>query len=268
MSPQVMNLSHSARLLFVGLITQADDEGRGTADARRLKASIFGGDDITTADVQRWLEEVKAQGLTVVYEASDHGLVYALPSWRNHQSIDRPRPSSYPAAAHVDQSSSVRRALDEPSTSEHRGLVGDRKEGKDLGRIGRDRTPARAHARTRAREPTVNCDAAHEAFGHVRAAYPAFAGNQSDWALAERACLKRIEEGASWEELESAAHRFAAYVAAGGRSGSQFVDLPSKFFGNGLWRQSWTPPPTKAEQRLACNLSAAEEFLRNTEPKA
>jgi hypothetical protein len=41
LSPQIMNLSHGARLLFIGLITQADDEGRGIADIRRSRPSIF-----------------------------------------------------------------------------------------------------------------------------------------------------------------------------------------------------------------------------------
>ncbi|MHB8815464.1 MAG: hypothetical protein ACYDAE_19650, partial [Steroidobacteraceae bacterium] len=93
----------------------------------------------------------------------------------------------------------------------------------------------------------------------MRNAYPPFAGNQADWLLAERACLQRIEEGATWPELEAAAQRFAAFVAAGGRSGPQYVDLPSKFFGNGLWKQPWEPPATKAETRLAGNLEAAAE---------
>ena len=71
LSPQVMNLSHSARLMFVGLITQADDDGRGLADVRRLKAAIFPGDDITTQQVSAWLAECKDQALAALYDAGD-----------------------------------------------------------------------------------------------------------------------------------------------------------------------------------------------------
>ena len=101
-----------------------------------------------------------------------------------------------------------------------------------------------------------------ESMTRVQRAYPAFAGNQADWQLAERACLDRLAEGATWDELEAGARRFAAFVAAGGRSGPQYVDLPSNFYGNGLWKQPWTPPATKAEARLNGNLDAAAEAKR------
>jgi dsRNA-specific ribonuclease len=96
----------------------------------------------------------------------------------------------------------------------------------------------------------------------VKDAYPKFAGNQADWQLAERHCLRQLEEGATWEQLEDAARRFAAFVNSGGRSEPKYVDLPSKFFGNGLWAQTWGPVATKAEARLAKNLDAGAEAKR------
>lgn len=102
----------------------------------------------------------------------------------------------------------------------------------------------------------------HAAFERVKAAYPPFSGDQSDWLLAERCCLQRIGEGASWPELEEGARRFATFVAAGGRSGPGYVNLPSKFFGSSKWREEWKPPPTKAEQRQAENIDAAQSWLR------
>jgi hypothetical protein len=90
-----MNLSHSARLMFVGLITQADDDGRGLADVRRLKAAIFPGDDITTQQVSAWLTECKDQALAALYDAAPHGSLYQLTGW-HHQKIKKPLPSQYP----------------------------------------------------------------------------------------------------------------------------------------------------------------------------
>lgn len=95
MSPQVMNLSHSARLMFVGLITQADDDGRGLADVRRLKAAIFPGDDCTNQSVSEWLSECKDQALVVLYDTAEHGSLYQLTGW-HHQKIKKPTPSNYP----------------------------------------------------------------------------------------------------------------------------------------------------------------------------
>ena len=98
LSPQVMNLSHGARLLFLGLITLGDDHGRGNADIRKLKAAIFPGDDVLTATVREWLLECSNQRLAVLYSAEDFGELYALPTWDAHQYVPKRAPTSrYPA---------------------------------------------------------------------------------------------------------------------------------------------------------------------------
>ncbi|MEN9417097.1 MAG: hypothetical protein RI988_717 [Pseudomonadota bacterium] len=143
MSPQVMNLSAHARLLFIGLITQSDDEGRGSADARRLKAAIFGGDDCTSTDVRRWLDEVSLQRLAVLYQTENDGLLFQLPSWKAHQSIDRPKPSHYPAPPDPKPPSlNDRRTIVEPAPKDREGSEGKGTEGREG--IGPD---ARAHTR-------------------------------------------------------------------------------------------------------------------------
>lgn len=121
-SPQVMNLSANARLLFIGLITQSDDEGRGTADARRLKATVFPGDECTLDQVRGWLAECAEQRLVTIYEADEHGALYELPTWRQHQSIDRPKPSVYPSST-ID-----RRLIDDESTEDREGSEGKGRE--------------------------------------------------------------------------------------------------------------------------------------------
>ena len=95
LSPQVMNLSHSGRLMFVGLITQADDEGRGLADTRRLKAAIFPGDDCSHPDVEGWLAEVACERLAILYQDSRGTNLYQLTGWRNHQRVPKPTQSNY-----------------------------------------------------------------------------------------------------------------------------------------------------------------------------
>ena len=122
LSPQVMNLSHGARLLFIGLVTQADDEGRGSADPRRLKAAVFGGDDCTVENVRRWLDEIAEQRLAATYDGGDHGDLYELPTWRDHQAIDRPKRSRYPAFR--QQSSTRRRHVVDSSTNDREGSEG------------------------------------------------------------------------------------------------------------------------------------------------
>lgn len=96
LSPQVMNLELGARLLFIGLITQADDQGRGVADPRRLKAAVLPADDVTAVQVDGWVSAIEAEGLAILYTADGHGRLYQLVSWHIHQSINKPKPSNYP----------------------------------------------------------------------------------------------------------------------------------------------------------------------------
>lgn len=94
LSPQVMNLTHSSRLMFLGLITQADDEGRGLADTRRLKAAVFPGDDCKLSDIESWLAEVSTQRLCLLYDGPN-GRLYQLTGW-HHQKVPKAQPSNYP----------------------------------------------------------------------------------------------------------------------------------------------------------------------------
>lgn len=122
-----------------------------------------------------------------------------------------------------------------------------------------------------AREPThTRRTEPDRPFAALQAAYPAFSGRQ-DWLAAEHAAGVLIDRKlADWPTLHAAVDRYAAFVAAGGVSGPQYVLTPAKFFGaaDKPWAQPWNPPPTKADTRLAANLSAAEEFLRRTDSAA
>ena len=123
-SPEVMNLSPNARLLFIGLITQADDDGKGSGDARKLKATIFGGDDISLSDVRSWLTEIATQRLAVLYTVDGFGDLYWLPSWHEHQYVQKHQPSRYPHP--------VDNLIPERYRNGNGTLPGDLKDRKDL----------------------------------------------------------------------------------------------------------------------------------------
>lgn len=244
MSPQVMNLQHDARLLFIGLITQADDEGRGTADHRRLKAAIFGGDDITSADVQRMLGECVRQGLAVIYETESHGLIYALPGWGSHQSIDRPRRSSYPAPP-------SRGVLGESSPKAREGSEG----GKDLGRREGRIVPTRARANPSPVDSLFAID-------QIRAVYPPGTYAEANWTLAERNVAGLLDAGESLTDLLQAATAYRAQMDAKQSTGTQFVKSPENFYGReAFWRGPFPLPLAKGEQRQEANIAASREWL-------
>ena len=99
--------SIGARLLFIGLITQADDEGRFRAEAPLLRAAIFPWDTFEATadalpglgfvelDVDAWLRELEEQELVRTWDVK--GQRYGdLRSWARHQVIRHPSPSTIP----------------------------------------------------------------------------------------------------------------------------------------------------------------------------
>ena len=94
---QVNTLSREARLLFIGMVSNADDEGRLHGSARFLKANIFPYDeDLKANKVKDWRDEVVNVGLALHYEVE--GVEYlSLPTWHRHQKISHPYASSLPA---------------------------------------------------------------------------------------------------------------------------------------------------------------------------
>jgi len=81
-------LSTIARLLFIGMITLADDEGRLQALPRFLKASIFPYDDVKEDDIISALQECLDTQLVQHYK---NGLYEycVLFGWEEHQTIRR-----------------------------------------------------------------------------------------------------------------------------------------------------------------------------------
>ena len=263
MSPQVMNLSHSARLLFIGLITQADDEGRGTADPRRLKAAIFGGDDDTSTSVRRWVDEITQQGLATLYEAPQHGLLYELTGWRSHQKIDKARKSGYPSP----ESGNCRRVSVEQSPTIRRGS-----EGSDLGIVpeGPERTSARDESPNGQGECQVfdaagngeNRDAGptatHRTHTHARAELsPEFepfmhatfpeTGHPSDHCAAIHYAMGLVGSGAITEQqLRQNLTAFRAFVDAGGYSDTSKIPTSQTWFKHDhpkrYWAHNWPAP--------------------------
>lgn len=85
---QVMELSRDARLAFIGLWNFCDDAGIHPASEKTLKAELFPGDDLTSADVRRMIDELLANGLLTEYEIEGKGY-WQVTGW-HHQKIDQP----------------------------------------------------------------------------------------------------------------------------------------------------------------------------------
>jgi hypothetical protein len=90
---KIGHISRDARLLFVGLITLADDEGRFLTLPSVVLGHAFPRDGDAARKLPKWFEELKSAGLIRLYD-DEYG---CLPNWTSHQKISHPTPSILPA---------------------------------------------------------------------------------------------------------------------------------------------------------------------------
>lgn len=86
-----------ARLLQIGMINHADDQGRVKANPLYLAKEIFPYDRVSPTNVTKWLELIAANGTIIVYTVE--GKQYAqLTKWWEYQSLQYAAPSEYPTS--------------------------------------------------------------------------------------------------------------------------------------------------------------------------
>ncbi len=91
-SPDFFELSSDTiRLILIGIILDADDEGRGSAHPRLLARKL----DTTPEAVDQALRECEAHGMLRCYLVEGRSY-YVLLHWHKYQVLSRPTPSSYP----------------------------------------------------------------------------------------------------------------------------------------------------------------------------
>lgn len=94
-SASMAQVSVQARYVLVGLLTEADDDGRFLASSKRLAGVLFPHDEwIAAESVEEWLKELEAVGTIELYEVN--GVRYGvLPGFACHQRI---APTKYRAS--------------------------------------------------------------------------------------------------------------------------------------------------------------------------
>lgn len=95
-SPQFGQLDCTAKLLYIGMITSADDQGRLLADFAYLRSLIFPFDQISVDLIEVAFSSLVSAGYVHFYEASGMPLAQ-LPHWWGMQSLQYAQPSKYAA---------------------------------------------------------------------------------------------------------------------------------------------------------------------------
>lgn len=121
-------LSVLAKLVFIGLFSNADDEGKGKASPAYIKAVLFPyNDDLRIADIEKALLEISSK-MSVIFYSCDENKYYTLTSWNTFQKIDKPTESKIPDYDVTNQN--IRLLFEECSTKGSRGVPPKRKEYK------------------------------------------------------------------------------------------------------------------------------------------
>lgn len=117
-SEDFSKLSTLGKLVFIGLFSLADDEGRGRCNPVYLKSTLFPYEEgIRSADIDKTLSEISSN-MSVIFYSCDGSSYYSLYNWNIWQKIDRPSESKIPEynsqamqRLFVEDSSKVRRAI-------------------------------------------------------------------------------------------------------------------------------------------------------------
>lgn len=95
--PAIAKMTRDERLMFVGLITIADDEGRLAASPAAIQGAVFPNDsDLTPKDIQHWRDGV-VKKLTNVHLYTHEGIEYlSFKRWERYQKPSHATPSKLP----------------------------------------------------------------------------------------------------------------------------------------------------------------------------
>ena len=214
-------VSRDARLLFLGLLNEADDEGRLLGSPKAVAGAVFpNDDDVTPKHVERWVDELESVCLAHRYEVE--GIRYiVLPGFTEHQKVSHPTPSRLPCP-----SGSLRDPFANSSGDSPEDVA------PDLGSGSRN---------SRAFEEKVE-----EEFDALWPMYPRKLAKKP----ALKAYLARRREGVEAEELSAATKNYAAWVKRE-RKEENFVLHGATFYGpNDRWRDyTVMPEPTNGHRK-------------------
>lgn len=118
-SQDFSELSNLAKIVFISLISHADDEGRGRADPAFIKNTTFPYDENRrVADIKSALSEI-ARSMSVQFYSVNGIEYYFMTSWERWQKIDKPSKSTLPPPPYVGEGGGIlnEEKFDESSTN-------------------------------------------------------------------------------------------------------------------------------------------------------
>jgi len=117
-SQDVSRLEPMARMLLIGMISNADDYGKNICDPVFLRSRIFPYDDIAITDIKNWIEQIVEHIGVDVYEI-DGSTYYIFSHWDKWQRVDKPQFSPIPYPETVENADKGHSKNDSKNDSEN-----------------------------------------------------------------------------------------------------------------------------------------------------
>lgn len=169
---KLARVSRNARLTFVLLVTQSDDDGLLPGRVRQLLGLLYPhDDDVGEVELSQWLHELERIGAVRWRETVDEAPVLELVNWSKHQKVDhKARSLILPNL----------KPLAELSRESREGIACSSRDSRaptlDLGPTTEDQRPAAAGAPARVELARVANDAIDAVFGTAHRRPPLLAG--------------------------------------------------------------------------------------------
>jgi len=113
--PVMSRLPYDTRILALGLLNLADDEGYFEADPDYIRGAVLFRED--SSNVRRMLDELSRSGWIEMFGTAERPIGRVV-NFKKHQRVDRAQPSKLKQYTIDDQSTSDRRMIDDQSTLE------------------------------------------------------------------------------------------------------------------------------------------------------
>jgi len=244
-------LSYEARYFFLLLLCFLDDEGRCELLLKRMAGEMYPlDDDVTPARITKWIDECQARGMLQRYSVGDRDYLAAV-NFLEHQKIERPTRSKYPAPPPLTEASpNPHRDITEDSPKPHRlevereEEVGSRKE-----EISLDAPVGALSAVTDAGE-TVAVEQIPDDpnwFQMFWDAYPPRAGDRKR-AESEKKFGAAVKRGTDPRAIIAGAERYRAYCDATQRTKTEYVQQATTWLNNRAWNEPFEIPPDAPEK--------------------
>ena len=230
---QLAELPFETRLLFIGLWTLADREGRFEDRPKRIRMEIFPADDV---DVDVELSKLSKSGFITRYTIGESRFIEVC-NFTKHQNPHHKEASS---TIPKPQASTHQSKENKPVQDGLTVLVTDSLIPDSLNLIP-DSKPILA-------DPSKTASEKPDHFEELRKAYPRREGDNrlKDARIAYKA---RLKEGHTEAEILAGVVRYASWVRAKGKEGTEYVKQLATFLGTGkAFLEKWEVGSAQAER--------------------